>query len=415
MLKASLVPAAALLGGRWTAQPNLLSRIKLSDRHPGSSGDTLIVVFLRGGADGLNMIVPHGDDMYYELRPLLGIPRPDDNRAEGRVLDLDGFYGLHPSLAVLQEIYNEGDLAFVHAAGSQDESRSHFEAMDLMERGVPLAGDYSGWLARHLNTAGGDSASALRAVAVGDMLPTSLAGAVSATALQSIEEFHLQGRDGTREERLELLAALYEDVGGMLAAAAAQTLESIEVIRNIREAGDQPVGRAYPEGDFGEAMRTVARLIKADVGLEAACVDLIGWDTHAAQGSIQGTMARLMDRLAGGVAAFYEDVQARIDGITVVVMSEFGRRAKENAALGTDHGHGNMMMVLGGGICGGRVYTDWPGLGPEQLVGSGDLAVTTDYRDVLGEVIRKRLNNPLVEEVFPAYQVSEVGLAEEKN
>lgn len=404
--------AALMLGNKIVALPTWMPRVSLADPHVGPAGDTLVCIFLRGGADGLNMVVPHGDDEYYNHRPIIGIPRPDDNRVvNGRTVDLDGFFGLHPALASLHEIYAAGDMAFIHATGSPDETRSHFEAMDLMERGATENGDYTGWLARHLATLDSGNSASLRAVGIGDMLPASLTGAVSSTALQSIADYHLGGRPERVGQMSRLLQTLYEQNQDMLSAAAQQTFASIEVLGKIDTVNYVPNGRSYQENEFGQAMRMVAQLIKAEVGVEVACIDLGGWDTHVAQGGASGAQANLLTELADGLAAFYEDLQAQIDGVTVVVMSEFGRRLQENGGLGTDHGHGNMMMVLGGGINGGRVYANWPGLHDEQLVGPGDLAVTTDYRDVLGELIQKRLNNPLLPEIFPGYIVSPLGLA----
>ncbi|MCI0399130.1 MAG: DUF1501 domain-containing protein [Chloroflexi bacterium] len=410
-LAGSLKSAATLLfANSIVALPGWMPRLTLADPHVGPRGDTLVCVFLRGGADGLNVVVPHGDDGYYRRRPTIGIARPDDNSAEARTLDLDGFFGLHPVLEPLTQIYRAGDLALVQATGAPDETRSHFEAMALMERGAAV-NDYTGWLARHLASLDTGNHSPLRAVGLGDFLPASLTGTVSATALQSIAEYHLQGRDERVGEMQALLQALYTQGDDMLAMTAEQTFAAIEVLSKIDMTTYQPRGRAYPEQDFGLAMQMVAQLIHADVGVEVACVDLGGWDTHVAQGSGQGQMANLLTTLGQGLAAFYEDLQAKMDSVTVVVMSEFGRRLQENGSLGTDHGHGNMMMVLGGGVNGGRVFARWPGLADEQLVGPGDLAITTDYRDVLGELIAKRLNNPRLEEVFPGYTVNEIGLA----
>ncbi|MEW5985576.1 MAG: DUF1501 domain-containing protein [Chloroflexota bacterium] len=407
----SLQAAGGLLFGHsLIALPSWMPRLRLADPHLGPRGDTLICLFLRGGADGLNIVVPHGDDGYYARRPTIGIARPDDPSAEFKAIDLDGFFGLHPALTPLQEIYQNGHLAFVQATGSPDESRSHFEAMDLMERGAATS-DYTGWLARHLASLDTGNESALRAIGVGDMLPASLTGAVSATALRSVAEYHLLGRDEQVGEMQSLLYTLYNQDDDLLKAAANQTFAAIEVLSRIDTTTYQPRGRAYPERDLGRSLLTVAQLIHAEVGVEVACLDLGGWDTHVAQGGGEGQMARLLDELAQGLAAFYEDLQDKIGEVTVVVMSEFGRRLQENGGLGTDHGHGNMMMVLGGGISGRQVYTRWPGLQPEQLVGPGDLAITTDYRDVLGEIIRKRLNNPGLDEVFPGYTVQEMGLA----
>ncbi|MCP4426052.1 MAG: DUF1501 domain-containing protein [Chloroflexi bacterium] len=399
-----------LIGNRIAALPSWMPRVALADPHVGPRGDTLVCVFLRGGADGLNIVVPHGDDEYYAHRPTINIPRPDDNGAEARAVDLDGFFGLHPALTPLAEIYQAGDMAFVHATGSPDETRSHFEAMDLMERGA-ITGDYTGWLARHLSTLDTGNDSALRAVGIGDMLQVSLTGAVSATALQSIAEYHLQGREERVGEMQAILDALYNRNADLLAATAEQTVASIEMLDRINAENYQPNGRVYPEREFGQAMQMVAQLIKADVGVEVACVDVDGWDTHVAQGGAEGAMARTLAEIGEGLTAFYEDLDGQIGKVTVVVMSEFGRRVQENGGLGTDHGHGNMMMALGGGINGGQVFANWPGLHDDQLTGPGDLDITIDYRDVLGNLIRHRLNNPQLEAIFPGYTVNDLGLA----
>ena len=406
--------AGLLLGGQLQPIASWMPRFTLADPHKGPAGDTMVCIFLRGGADGLNIVVPHGDDAYYDRRPTIGIPRPDDNspRAEnGRSHDLDGFFGLHPALGELAELYRASEMAFVHATGSPDETRSHFEAMDLMERGATSNGDYTGWLARHLATLDTDNDSALRAIGVGEMLPASLTGSVSATALQSIADYHLHAPDERVGEMQALLHQLYNQQQDLLSSAANQTLAAMDVLARVDRGGYVPGGRPYPEQEFGQAMRMVAQLIKADVGVEVACVDLGGWDTHVGQGGAAGYMAGLLTQLNDTLIAFYEDLQKEIGNVTVVVMSEFGRRLQENGGLGTDHGHGSMMMVMGGGVVGNQVVANWPGLQPEQLTGPGDLTITTDYRDVLGELIRKRLNNPRLAEVFPGYTVTELGLA----
>lgn len=406
-LNRSMHAAAGLLfGNRIVALPQWMPRVSLAAPHVGPRGDTLVCIFLRGGADGLNVVVPHGDEAYYRRRPTIAVARPDDGRADERALDLDGFFGLHPALEPLHAIYGAGDLALVHATGSPDESRSHFEAMDLMERGAE-GGEYTGWLARHLATLDTGNESALRAVGVGDMVQTSLTGAVSATALQSIADYHLAGRDERMGDMQSILYALYQQNDDLLTEAANRTLAALEVLGQIDVEGYEPGGRAYPERDFGRGLQTIAQLIKAEVGVEVACLDLGGWDTHVAQSNL---LANNLAVLGAGLAAFYEDLPDHRESVTVVVMSEFGRRLQENGGLGTDHGHGNMMMLMGGGVAGGRVFSQWPGLEAEQLVGPGDLAVTTDYRDVLGEILRKRLNNPRLSDVFPEYGVSEHGL-----
>jgi uncharacterized protein (DUF1501 family) len=229
--------------------------------------------------------------------------------------------------------------------------------------------------------------------------------------LKSIADYHLRADAERLGEMTSLLQAMYNQQQDLLTAAANQTIASIEVLNRLDAESYVAHGRGYAENNFGKAMQMLAQLIKAEVGVEVACVDLGGWDTHVAQGNVEGAQANLMTELAEGLAAFYEDLQERNGRVTAVVMSEFGRRVQENGGLGTDHGHGSMMMVLGGGINGGQVYAAWPGLEPEQLVGPGDLAITTDYRDILGEIIRKRLNNPQLADIFPEYTVNEVGLA----
>lgn len=393
--------------------PAWMPRFTLADPHQGPAGDTLVCIFLRGGADGLNIVVPHGDEGYYAARQTIGIARPDDNSSrgsDGRTVNLDGFFGLHPALGSLHPIYEAGDMAFVQATGAPDESRSHFEAMDLMERGATSNGDYTGWLARHLATLDTGNRSALRAVGVGDMLPASLTGSVSATALQSIAEYHLQGRDEQVGQMQTLLQSLYAQQENLLTDSAQQTFAAMAMLRQVEGSvlgGERP----FPETDFGEAMRMVAQLIEADVGVEVACVDLGGWDTHVGQGGASGYMAALLTELGDGLAAFYEALQARMGRVTVVVMSEFGRRVQENGGLGTDHGHGSMMMLMGGGVNGRQIFANWPGLHSEQQVGPGDLAITIDYRDVLGELLHRRMNNPLLEQIFPGYVVNELGVA----
>lgn len=395
------------------ALPVWMPRLALAAQ-AGPAGDMLVAVFLRGGADGLNIVVPHGDEAYYAHRPTIAIPRPDDIKAQRRALDLDGFFGLHPALEPLHAIYSAGGLALVHATGSPDETRSHFEAMATMERGAVTTGEFSGWLARHLATLDTGNPSALRAVAVGDILQASLTGAVSATALQSIADYHLDGREEALAAMRAALGSLYRQGEALTAGPAAQTLESLGILEKLSREAYHPAGRAYPDTDFGKGMQMIAQLVKAGVGVEAACIDLGGWDTHAAQGAGEGLMANALGELGLGLAAFYEDMGPGMSSVTVVVMSEFGRRVQENGALGTDHGHGNMMMALGGGIAGGKVFAKWPGLHDDQLTGPGDLVLTTDYRDVLSEIIRKRLNNPRTGDIFSGYAASDVGIAKER-
>jgi uncharacterized protein (DUF1501 family) len=385
----------------------LLPRLAFAPAQTAPRGDTLVVIFLRGAADVLNMVVPHGESAYYDLRPSLGIPRPDDRRAknEARTIDLDGFFGLHPEMRPLLEMWQEKQLAIIHACGAPDESRSHFKAMELMERGVDdERGPASGWIGRHLATLDTGNSSPLRAIGLGQMPQRSLSGSVPVSALRSIADFHLGGDPQAVAQMRAALNHLYaNDVSGQ------ETLHILDLLQKIDPSASQsPItNHQYPITDFGLALRQTATLIKAEVGLEVAAIDLGGWDTHFAQGGIQ---ARLLKDLSEGLAAFHVEMADQMGKLTVVTMSEFGRRAAENGSLGTDHGHGSMMMVLGGHVDGGKVHGDWPGLQAEQLVGPGDLAVSSDYRDVLAEIIQVRLNNPAVEAIFPEHSVRFKGI-----
>jgi uncharacterized protein (DUF1501 family) len=389
-----------------TNWPGWLPRMAFSPRGKAPRGDGLLVVFLRGAADMLNMVVPHGEDAYYQMRPTLGIPHPDDPRAKTteRVVDLDGFFGLHPSMSPLLPAWREGHLGIVHACGAPDDSRSHFRAMELMERGVTdERGPASGWVGRHLASLDTGNASPLRAIGLGDQAPRSLRGRVPVTALKSIADFHLRGDLQARARMQMILSSLYQD-DERLAGVGRDTLDILDTLKKLDPASYVPSGGArYPETDFGMGLKQVAMLIKSEVGLEVAAIDLGGWDTHFSQGGSLGLMSGLMDDLAKGLAGLHADLGQAMGDVSVVVMSEFGRRAYENASLGTDHGHGGAMLLLGGQVHGGKVHGNWPGLAEGQLFGPGDLAVTTDYRDVLSELCRKRLNNPAVNLVFPDF------------
>ncbi len=382
--------------------PTWLPRLSFAPVNTAPRGDTLVVVFLRGAADVLNMVVPHGEDAYYQLRPSLGIARPDDSKTkkEERSVDLDGFFGLHPNMNPLLEAWQSEQLAIIHACGAPDESRSHFKAMELMERGVDdERGPASGWIGRHLATLNTGNSSPLRAVGMGTRPQRSLSGSVPVSALRSITDFHLGGDLRALQQMRAALETVYAgDILGQDTLSIMDTLQKLDV-QNYQS----PITN-YPDSEFGLALKQTAMLIKAGVGLEVSAIDLGGWDTHFAQGSSTGIMPNLMKDLAEGLAAFHADMADHQNQLTTVTMSEFGRRASENGSLGTDHGHGSMMMVLGGNVYGGKVHGQWPGLEAGQLIGPGDLAVTTDYRDVLSEILTKRLNNPATNEIFPDYQ-----------
>lgn len=384
-----------------TPNKTWMPRMSFAPKNTAPRGDTLVVVFLRGAADVLNMVIPHGEDAYYQLRPTLGIPRPDDSKKmkEERVIDLDGFFGFHPNMSPLLESWQSRQLAIIHACGAPDESRSHFKAMELMERGVDdERGPASGWIGRHLATLNTGNSSPLRAVGMGTRPQRSLTGSVPVSALRSIADFHLGGNQQALQQMRAALNYVYQnDELGQDTLSIMDTLQKLDPLTY-----SSPI--EYPDSEFGLALKQTAMLIKAEVGLEVSAIDLGGWDTHFTQGSAIGIMPNLMKDLAEGLAAFHADMSNHMSKLTIVTMSEFGRRAYENGSLGTDHGHGSMMMVLGGNVDGGKIHGEWPGLSEGQLIGPGDLAVTTDYRDVLSEVLIKRLNNPATGDVFPEYE-----------
>jgi uncharacterized protein (DUF1501 family) len=376
--------------------------------------DVLVVIFLRGAADALNMIVPHGDLDYYAARPTLAIAQPDRRAALSaqRTIDLDGFFGLHPALSPLLPIWRERALAAVHACGAPDESRSHFQAMALMERGVEDAqGPGTGWLGRHLSATRSATIAPLRAVSFGAFAARSLSGDVPVTALRSIADAHLGSSSRVaRTRQLQQLLTNSYSADDDLARNGRATLEMLRALAQIDPAAPSRSTVAYPDTEFGHALRQSALLINAQVGVEAIALDLGGWDTHIAQGGAEGQMAALLGELSTGLAAFRTDVDAHWRRVSVICMSEFGRRVWENGGLGTDHGHAGATLALGGGVNGGRVYGAWPGLHRDALVGTGDLAVTTDYRDVLGELLHKRLQTPALDAVFPRHQITMRGV-----
>jgi uncharacterized protein (DUF1501 family) len=373
--------------------------------------DVLVAIFQRGGMDGLNAIVPFGEGaLYYDRRRTIAIPEP--GTSELAAIDLDGHFGLHPALAPLKNIWDNNHLAIIHGAGSPDPTRSHFDAMEYMERGTPgVRSTTAGWINRHLMSAAWQNDSPFRAVGIGAMVQGSLRGPVSALAMRSIVDFHLQGREDQIAQIQSTLSSLYnvDAPADMMSAAAGEVFETVDLLSQMADLEYFPAnGAEYPESDFGMALRQVAQLIKADVGLEVAAVDIGGWDTHENQGGAEGEFAYLLDNLASSLAAFYTDMGDAMSGVTVVTMSEFGRRVEENASNGTDHGRGNAMMVMGGGATSG-VYGRWVGL-EEDYLDEGDLAVTTDYRDVLTEILSKRLGNNALDQIFPGYALNQLNI-----
>jgi uncharacterized protein (DUF1501 family) len=412
------VAATGIVGAGSSALADVVIRPSGHKGALGESPNVLVTLFLRGGADGLNIVVPYGEDAYYRNRQTIGIAAPGDRRQTQRALKLDGFFGLHPALSPLYPFYESGALGFVHACGSGDQTRSHFEAMSTMESGArdERSESSSGWIARHLASTRGKSSSPLRAVAFSSVMPDVLRGATDATALNSLNDFHLYRPASNRltnnsgdkhgDDLHHTLKQMYAQGGDEITEAGRETLSVLKTLNRLdpkqyKTAG----GAAYPESELGNGLRQVACLIKANVGLEVACLDRGGWDTHIAQGSTGGWMAQQLDDVGRSLAAFARDMGKDMKHVTVVVMTEFGRRLQENSGLGTDHGRAGVMMLLGSGVRGGKVFARWPGLEDHQLEPPGDLRSTTDYRDVLAEVLAKRLNNNRGDAVFPKHRL----------
>ena len=362
----------------------------------------MVVLFQRGAMDGLNVVVPFAEPNYYRLRPTIAIPQPNRG-GQDAALDLDGFFGLHPSLQPLQPLFQSNQLAIVHAVGSPDPTRSHFDAQDFMESGTPgVKATDDGWLNRALQNAPEPESSPFRAVAFGPYLPRTLQGSIPAVAIPDLDQFKMYGPQQTTEGGFESMYS--QTVDSVMRGVGAETFEAVDQLKKINPASYQPEnGAQYPTSRFGKSLMEIAELFKADVGLEVAFLDSGGWDHHVNEGGVQGQLSNLLRDLGQGIAAFHQDMGDRMGDIVFVSMSEFGRTAHENGNRGTDHGHANCMFVMGGGIKGGKIYTRWPGMEENQLHDGRDLAVTTDYRSVLGEIITKHLGETKLSGVFPGF------------
>ncbi len=362
---------------------------------PGYTGDVLVVLSLRGGMDGLSAVVPGGDDDYYRLRPSIAVPRSS-------LLPLDGMFGLHPAMAPLLPLWRAGRLSAVHGVGQPSATRSHFAAMEEMEKAAPGTSLRTGWLDRTLGTRA--AAGTFQAVSMtGSQTPTMLAGPSPELTLQQLDGFALAGPwdDVERARWTRAYTALHAEGPATVAEAGRTALAAASTITGPVAATQ--AGTGYPEGDLGDSLRDVARMVKAGVGVQVAAVDHGDWDMHSGLGAAGGGwMKDKLTELATALAAFDADLGPRMSGVTVLTISEFGRRAAENGSGGLDHGHGNLMLALGGGVVGGQVHGRWPGLGSGSL-DDGAVAGVTDYRDVIGEVLQKRCGAGSLSDVFPGF------------
>jgi uncharacterized protein (DUF1501 family) len=399
---ASGAAVAALTAPAW------LPRVAYA-RQDCSGRDVIISIYLRGGADGLSMVVPFAEPAYYAARPALAIPHPDSGDPHAAVA-LDDFFAFAPAMAPLVEAYRAGHLLVVHATGMVNATRSHFDAQRFMEVGKaadPTVG--TGWLGRHLASVPPlRPDSILRGVGINTGLQRTLVGGPETLPIPNLDQFGLTGSAATLAARRQAISDMYALVDDPLRAAGETTLLTIDLLNQIDFAGYQPKGGAvYPVGAFGLALKSTAALLKAQVGVEAVAIDLGGWDHHNSEGPISGAMADLMTQLSQGLAALHADLFSRSGAgnpnLIVVVTTEFGRRVDENGSGGTDHGYGGAMLVLGGNVAGGRVLAEWPGLAPDQLFEQRDLRVTIDYRHVLAEIVQYRLGNANLEYVFPDF------------
>jgi uncharacterized protein (DUF1501 family) len=382
------------------AVPSFLSRAVFAET-TGGKRKRLVVIFQRGAADGLNIVVPHAEPEYYKLRPSLAVAPPGMANGNGAI-DLDGFFGLHPAMSSLQPIWQAKHLAIVHAAGSPDNTRSHFDAQDYMESGTPgLKSTEDGWLNRALRTQRDDE-SPFRAVAMGTALPRMLSGTAPAVAINNINEFGVAGRAPASGMLTNTFESMYaESVDTVLHGTGRETFDAVKMLKSADPARYTPAPNArYPRGRLGDSMRQLAQLIKADLGVEVAFADVGGWDHHVNEAPQLNNALR---EFSQAIAAFWTDLGNLAEDTVIVTMSEFGRTARENGNRGTDHGHANVMFVLGGNVRGGRVYGKWPGLEAHQLYEGRDLALTTDFRTVIGEAVMKQIGTKDVRTVFPGF------------
>lgn len=392
-----------------------LRKLAFADEaHLGTVNKSLVCIFLRGGADTLNMLVPYGNDDYYKLRPNIAIKNPSRGGAAA-ALKLDDLYGLHPKMAALLPIYREGRLGMVQAVGTDNFSGSHFEAQDQVEHGEACGHSLGGgWLGRHLASRSIGQQTPLSAVAIGTALPESLRGAPSASVLNSIEEIKLQAPTGQSQAIAKALAQLYGTEVALLAEPSKITLDLLGRVEKLQGKTYHPAnGAVYPDNTFGKGLKEIARLLKGGVGLEVAALDLNGWDTHFFQGAEAGLQADSIEQLANGLAAFDRDLGSARGAVTTLVITEFGRRSYENSSMGTDHGRGFTVFAIGDRIAGGQVHGPLPPLTRGQqmdLLGPSGLAVQFDYRSALSEILVRALDNRRIENVFPGFKGQEIGL-----
>src|SRR5438067_6079407 len=389
--------------GVMTATPSFLKRALAAAVDEAGRRKTLIAIFQRGAVDGLNVVVPFGESSYYDLRPNIAIPKP--NGGTDAAINLDGFFGLHPSLASFKPLWDSKRLAIVHASGSPDNTRSHFDAQDYMESATPgVKSTPDGWLNRYLQSKSDPQKSLFRAVSMTQNMPRAMQGKAPAIAMSNLADFSIRAGQSSAAVQGGFEAIYDQTVNDALHGTGKETFEAINYLKQVNPAQYKPEnGATYPQTPFGNSLRQIAQLIKAGAGLDVAFTDIGGWDTHVNEGNEQGQLSNLLRQLSSAIAARYVHLGPRMADVGIVTMSEFGRTVKENGNRGTDHGHANAMFIVGNTVRGGKVYGDWPGLKSEQLYEGRDLALTTDFRDVFGEIAYKHLGATNLKAVFPGY------------
>jgi uncharacterized protein (DUF1501 family) len=395
--------------GVMASMPSFLKRAALAqvrDRVTGGRRKTLIAIFQRGAVDGLNVVVPYGEHSYYDLRPSIAIPEP--NGSAEAAINLDGFFGLHPAMASFKPLWESKRLAIVHASGSPDNTRSHFDAQDYMESANPgVKSTADGWLNRYLQAKADPQKSLFRAVSMTQNMPRAMQGRASTLAMSNLADFTIRAGQSSAAVQGGFEAIYDQTVNDALHGTGKETFEAINYLKQVNPSQYKPEnGAEYPRTPFGNSLLQIAQLIKAGVGLEVAFTDIGGWDTHVNEGNQQGQLSNLLRQFSSAIAALYTDLGQRMDDVVVLTMSEFGRTAKENGNRGTDHGHANAMFVAGNSVRGGKVYGDWPGLKSDQLNEGRDLALTTDFRAVFSEIASKHLGASRLQSVFPGYEVN---------
>lgn len=393
--------------GFMAAAPEFLHQFAAAQSALNSNGKkkTLVTIFQRGAVDGLNMIVPYGDPAYYSLRRTIAVQAP--GKTDGAI-KLDNTFGLHPAMASFENLWRDGRFAVINSCGSPDNTRSHFDAQDYMESGTPgVKSTRDGWLNRAMQTTATAADSPFRAIAVTRQLPRSLYGKAPSVAMTDLSDFTIKAGLYTADLKGGFEGIYEQNVKDDLSATGKDTFEAMNFLKKADPAKFKPENEAvYPNSQLGRSLKQIAQLIKAGVGLEVAFAETNGWDTHLNQGGARGQLANLLRDMSNSISAFVTDLGKRMDDVVILTMSEFGRTARENGSRGTDHGHGNAMMVIGNNVNGGKVYGEWKGLKNDQLNEGRDLAITTDFRDIFAELAVKHLGSSTKPDLFPKYPIA---------